>query len=276
MSTATAAAGTATAANPVVFITGANAGLGYEIVKSLCQSQVSYTILLGGRDLAKARAAAEKVLAEGTSSVVTPVQVDIEDDESIQNVYDHIASTYGRVDVLINNAGAQFDPQIGKEMTARQAWNKSWDVNVTGTHILTETFAPLLLKSKDARLIFMASGTASCTESINPGLRYNISTPKGWPKPPGAAIFTAYRASKTGMNMLMLEWARLLKADGVKIWAISPGFLATGLGLGDPTKLKQMGGLDPKIGADFVRDVVQGKRDADVGKIIRKDDVQPW
>ena len=41
---------------------------------------------------------------------------------------------------------------------------------------------------------------------------------------------TSYRSAKTGLNMLMREWYRLLKNDGVKVWAISPGFLATGLG----------------------------------------------
>jgi NAD(P)-dependent dehydrogenase (short-subunit alcohol dehydrogenase family) len=77
------------------------------------------------------------------------------------------------------------------------------------------------------------------------------------------------------MNMMMREWCRILREDGVKVHCISPGFLATGLG-GDQERNKQMGGLDPMIGANFVREVVEGSRDGDVGKVIRRDNIQPW
>lgn len=76
--------------------------------------------------------------------------------------------------------------------------------------------------------------------------------------------------------MAFREWVRILGNDGVKVWAVSPGFLATGLaGIGEE-KLKQMGAIDPAIGGEFVKDVVEGKRDADVGRIIRKDSIQPF
>lgn len=75
--------------------------------------------------------------------------------------------------------------------------------------------------------------------------------------------------------MMMREFVRILKEDGVKIWCVSPGYLATGLGLGSEINRKA-GALDPSIGADFVRDVVEGKRDGDVGKVVRKNDVQTW
>jgi NAD(P)-dependent dehydrogenase (short-subunit alcohol dehydrogenase family) len=101
----------------------------------------------------------------------------------------------------------------------------------------------------------------------------NKSPAKGWPKQMFA--YPAYRSSKTGMNMMMREWNRVLKEDGVKVWCVSPGFLATGLGAGAEVT-KKMGALDPALGGKFVRDVVEGARDADVGKVIRNGDVQPW
>lgn len=75
--------------------------------------------------------------------------------------------------------------------------------------------------------------------------------------------------------MMMREWTRILREDGVKVWCISPGFLATGLG-GDQEMNKKMGAQDPKIGANLVRDVVEGQRDQDIGKVVRRNDVQPW
>lgn len=157
----------------------------------------------------------------------------------------------------------------------REAWNKSWDVNTTGTHIMTYTFVPLLLKSPNPRLLFITSGTSTLAEAEKGLLWIDQPAPKGWPKEPMRIGLGAYRSSKTGMNMMMREWVRILKEDGVKVFAISPGMLVTGLG-GNPELIKKMGGLDPTIGANFVRDVVEGKRDQDAGKVIRRDNVQPW
>ncbi|KIW75845.1 hypothetical protein Z517_10590 [Fonsecaea pedrosoi CBS 271.37] len=272
------------AANTIVLITGANTGLGLETVRSLLQSPgKTYTILLGGRSLEKATTAAKQVKDEfpQSQSVVTPVQIDVEDDRSINALFENLEQHHGRLDVLINNAGGQLEPRMSSgELTMRQMWNKSWDVNVTGTYILTYTLIPLLLKSSDPRLLFITSGTATLTESTNPAVIVNQSPgEKGWPKTnrglTGLGI-PAYRASKTGMNMMMREWVRVLKDDNVKVWCVSPGFLATGLGFGNPERLKQLGALDPSVGAAVVRDVVDGLRDQDVGSVVRKDGVQPW
>ncbi len=184
--------------------------------------------------------------------------------------------------MLINNGGANFDVEIrdGK-MSVREAWNASWDTNVSGTQVLTTNAMPLLLKSSDPRLMFVTSGTSTLTESerTDPPIfsRINASPPGGWPKDMGINPITCYRSSKCGLNMVMREWHRILGNDGVKVWAISPGFLATGLAGIGKEKLKQMGALEPHIGGEFIKDVVQGKRDGDVGKVIRNDgQIQPW
>ena len=158
-------------------------------------------------------------------------------------------------------------------MAMREMWNKSWNVNTTGTYIFTHTFAPLLLKSSDPRLLFITSGTSTLAESENQQISINKSPEKGWPKQ--AYALAAYRSSKTGMNMMMREWYRILKEDGVKVWCVSPGFLATGLG-GNPEMNKRMGAEDPVLGANFVRDVIEGSWDKEVGTVVRRGGVQPW
>lgn len=167
-----------------------------------------------------------------------------------------------------------FDVEVlSGRMSMREAWNKSWNVNTTGTQIMTHTFVPLLLKSSDPRLLFVTSGTSSLAETETEELWLNKSPAKGWPKQ--AIAFPGYRSSKTGMNMMMREWSRVLTEDGVKVWCISPGFLATGLGAGQESN-KKMGAGDPAIGGNFIKDVVEGKRDQETGKIIRIDSIQPW
>ena len=172
--------------------------------------------------------------------------------------------------------GGAFDSELAQgKLSMRATWNKSWDVNVTGTTIFTHTFMPLLLASSDPRLMFIASGTASLADAAI-GLPATSKPPaKGWPKAPHISMMT-YRSAKAGMNMMMLEWTRILKEDGVKIFGISPGFLATNLGGVGPERLKALGAKDPALGGEFVKDVIEGKRDQDVNKTIRSTGIQPW
>ena len=91
----------------IVLITGANTGLGYEAVRALCASDRVYEILLGGRDIGKAKAAVESAKSEfpQSKSALNAVQINIEDDASINALFDHVKKTYGRLDTLVNNAG---------------------------------------------------------------------------------------------------------------------------------------------------------------------------
>lgn len=159
------------------------------------------------------------------------------------------------------------------ELTMREAWNQMFDVNVTGAQILTDKLVPFLLKSKDPRIIFLSSGLAQI-ETLSAGYYPGPPPKAGWPKanylsPDG------YRASKTALNMMMLNWHWCLKEDGVKVWSLSPGWLATNLG-NRREKLKALGAGDPAIGGNLVRSVVEGERDGDVGKVVALDCIQPF
>lgn len=286
----------------VILVTGANTGLGYEVVKALAKSSTPYEIIVGCRTVSSGDTAIEEIKKEcETSSTFSTLQVDLESDSSLEKAIEEITAKHGRLDVLINNGGANFDTSIASgKMSMREAFNKSWDVNVTGTHILTHRAVPLLLKSSNPRLMFVTSGTSTLaeTERFDGPMyeRLNGAPEAGWPKKEGFIPITSYRSSKTGLNMLMREWEKTLRNDGVKIWCISPGLLATGLaGVGADTLRKvssclevshtsvyanytvQMGALEPYIGGEFIRDVVEGKRDGDTGKVIRnKGVIQPW
>lgn len=160
-------------------------------------------------------------------------------------------------------------------MSVHQAWNKTWDVNVTGAHIVTETFLPLLLKSTDPRLIFVTSGASSLTDASTQNSPMARKLPAGLPK---TIPSMAYRSSKAALNFMMLQWHNALVNDGVKVWAVAPGFLATGLG-GDSEALKSRGAGEPRLGGEAIRGVVEGKRDGDVGKVVREygdTDIVPW
>ncbi|KAI0905316.1 NAD(P)-binding protein [Ustulina deusta] len=260
-----------------------NTGLGYEIVKALYKSSESYEIIIGCRTIAKgedAKSAIEREVPQSTSTLSVQ-QADLCSDESLTQAITAITSHYGRLDVLINNGGGGFDAEMARgELSAREALNATWDVTVSGTHVLTQLAVPLLLRSRAPRVLFMTSGTSSLGESERldneTQRRLNGAPGAGWPKEEQVMPLTGYRAAKTGLNMLMREWARMLRNDGVRVWAVSPGFLATGLGGVGVDRLKAMGAQEPSVGGEFVRDMVEGKRDTDVGKVIRRDMTQPW
>lgn len=226
---------------PIVLITGGNTGLGLEVIKALLRSGTAYNLIIGCRSPSKGDEAIGSLQQEFSSqlsssggSALSVVQVDLESDESIYAARDTLTTKFGRLDVLINNGGAGFDRQLQEgEMGRRETWLKTWDVNVAGTMVLTHELVPLLLKSSDSRLLFITSGTSTLTESErldNPAMKAINGAPEaGWPKKEAMNPVTIYRSAKTGLNMAVREWDRILRNDGVKVWAVSPGFLATGL-----------------------------------------------
>ncbi|KAM6485282.1 hypothetical protein HDV62DRAFT_284072 [Trichoderma sp. SZMC 28011] len=263
----------------IVLITGANTGIGYEAVKAFLRSSTPYHIFVGARTVEKGQKAIDTVTQEvpGSSSVLEPVALELASDESIAQAFETINGKVDRIDTLVNNAGAAFDTQnfANDISNSREIFNKAYDVNVTGTHIVTATFVPLLIKSSSPRLIFITSGLSTLTAHSRSF--YPPWAPKpeaGWPKP-GVIANLGYKSSKTALNMVMLNWHWLLINDGVKTFAISPGFLATNLG-GVPEVLKSLGAGDPAIGGEFIRKVTEGERDADAGKVLSKDGTQEW
>jgi NAD(P)-dependent dehydrogenase (short-subunit alcohol dehydrogenase family) len=95
----------------IVLVTGGNNGIGYETVKALLQSDKPYHVLLGSRSKEKGQSAVERLKKEcvGVSSTVETVQVDLNSDKSIEDAFETVKASHGRIDALINNAGKHND-----------------------------------------------------------------------------------------------------------------------------------------------------------------------
>lgn len=170
--------------------------------------------------------------------------------------------------------GAGFDVDfLQGKVSLRECFNRAYDVNVAGANVVTWTFIPLLLKSAEPRLLFVAglSHMTRAAEAYFP----TPPQPAGWPKKLDFDTI-GYRCSKTALSMLMLDWNHKLKEDGVKVFSVSPGLCITDLGGIGEEAMKAMGAVHPSEGAERIIDVAEGKRDADVGKIIDKVGLLPW
>ena len=107
----------------IVLITGANQGLGFEIVKKLAAENENYRILMGARSLEKVQQAASEVTQFAKNTELDIVQLDVTSDESISSAAQTVGDKYGRLDVLVNNAGIAYGTAEAK--TVRQQLHQS-------------------------------------------------------------------------------------------------------------------------------------------------------
>ena len=137
----------------IVFITGANRGLGAAIATEF--AALDYKVVISGRNFA----ACQKKAAEIGSGVVA-VQCDITNKESVAKARDFVAGKYKKIDVLVNNAGIILP--IEKFCDADpEEWENLINTNITGQMRITHAFYSLLKKAAHARIINISSGSAS-------------------------------------------------------------------------------------------------------------------
>ncbi|KAJ6545002.1 hypothetical protein DFH09DRAFT_1172443 [Mycena vulgaris] len=196
----------------IVLITGANKGIGFETAKQLASQYKGYHILMGSRDVERGAKAAETLQQAGLS--VEALAIDVADDRSIEAAAETVKSKFGRLDVLINNAGIALDSFTG-EPSSRAVFEQTFAVNVFGAASTTEAFIPLLEKSAAARLVFVSSDLGSLALRADPEGRYSVIDAQ------------SYRCSKAAMNMLALGYAHRFRAKGWKVNIHNPGYTAT-------------------------------------------------
>jgi len=136
----------------IILITGASDGIGKETAKALAKQ--GHTIIMHGRNPQKTKSAYEKVKEESGNNKIEYITADFLSLAEIKQFADTIIQRYNRLDVLINNAGAQFTSK--REMTA-EGQEKTMMINVFSPHLLTLLLLDLLKKSPSARVVTVAS-----------------------------------------------------------------------------------------------------------------------
>lgn len=196
-------------------ITGANKGIGYETARQLAARGM--TVLVGARDAGLGRAAVEKLKAEGAQAHF--VQLDVTDGESIARAAGWIDTTFGSLDVLVNNAAITggLDGDGKPSSTSLDTLRKVYETNVFGVVAVTNALLPLLRRAEAARIVNVSSEVGALTGTMDP------DSPL-WPM---ASI--PYPSSKTALTMVTAMYAKELWDTGIKVNAANPGYCATDL-----------------------------------------------
>ena len=195
----------------IALITGANKGIGFEVAR--CLGKAGLIVLVGARDPKLGGAATANLKAENLDARF--IELDVVRPPTITAAAATVANEFGRLDVLINNAGIN-DPADGPPSTTDlEAVRRVMDTNFFGALAVTQSMLPLLRKSPAARVVNVSSGLGSLTWNADPNWEFTISL--------------GYNASKAAMNMLTVQLAYELRGTTIKVNASNPGYTATDL-----------------------------------------------
>jgi NAD(P)-dependent dehydrogenase (short-subunit alcohol dehydrogenase family) len=241
---------------PTALVTGANKGLGQEIARRL--GVLGMTVLLGSRDPARGEAAAERLAAGGVP--VTPVRLDVTDEESVAAAMDLVKRRYGRLDVLVNNAGILIRrPTLETGVAEMRA---TFETNVFGVVSVTRAALPLLREAPAPRIVNVASTTASLTLIADQDSMLGR-----------ADDILAYASSKTAVTMLTTQYANAFRRSAehrhIKINVATPGYVATDLNGHKGTRTVEEG-------ARIVVELATLPDDGPSGGFFNDDGAVPW
>jgi len=178
-------------------VTGAGAGLGYEI--SLLLSRAGANIVAADVDLDAAGQTVKEIAAEGGTAHA--VRTDVAAEESVLDLFKTLESDFGGIDILVNNAGIY--PNTPIEDLTTEDWDKVHSINLRGPFMLMrEAVKQMRAHQRGGRIINVSS-----IASMHPALLGN----------------THYASSKAGLNMLTKALALEVAKDGITVNAVCPG-----------------------------------------------------
>jgi NAD(P)-dependent dehydrogenase (short-subunit alcohol dehydrogenase family) len=240
----------------IALVTGANKGLGKEVARQL--GKHGMRVYVGSRNPMRGEAAVAELVADGMDAHLLPL--DVTSDGSVTAAADILAEREGRLDVLVNNAGI---------LVARPAFEidaadmrQTYDTNVFGVVCMINAMLPLLRRSQHARIVNIASTTASLTLASDPTTMFGRED-----------TVVAYASSKAAVTMLTVQYANAFRRSAdhahIKVNTATPGYIATDLN-------NFSGNRTVEEGAAIVVDLATLPDDGPSGGYFNDAGVVPW
>ncbi|MFJ9821234.1 SDR family oxidoreductase [Streptomyces sp. NPDC101151] len=237
----------------IALVTGANKGIGFETARQLGEEGV--VVLVGARDEARGKLAADALVARGIDAV--PLRIDVTDAPSVADAAIRIEQSYGRLDILVNNAGiAGGFTGAPSEATADDI-REVYETNVFGVVSVTHAMLPLLRRSEAGRIVNLSSHVGSLILNSDPG------------SPFARLNMIAYQSSKTALNALTVAYAKELRGTPIKVNTACPGVVATDIN-------HHQGQRTPAEGAVIAVRLALLDDAGPSGACLSEDGVVPW
>jgi NAD(P)-dependent dehydrogenase (short-subunit alcohol dehydrogenase family) len=185
----------------VAVVTGGSKGIGYAIARALASEGCN--LVITGRSASVLENSAAEIASKANSTVI-PITCDVRDPESVDALFKSVGERFGRIDVLVNNAGIS-QPVTPLEQTTLEMWRDQIDTNLTGLFLCTRAALPLM--NRGATIVNNLSAAA---KQIFPN-------------------YYGYTAAKTGALGLTLSLRAELMPRGIRVTALMPGATDTDL-----------------------------------------------
>ncbi|GGQ38890.1 NAD(P)-dependent dehydrogenase (short-subunit alcohol dehydrogenase family) [Actinomadura coerulea] len=246
----------------VAMVTGANKGIGRAVAEELAARGM--TVLIGARDGRRGEEAASALRAAGGD--VHALVLDVTDTATVQDAAKWVEERYGRLDVLVNNAGITGSGRVVPQDAVDQVPSSVdlemvrtvFATNVLGVIAVTNAMLPLLRRSPAARVVNVSSHAASLALTSDPDGPFAALLPSA-----------AYTPSKAALNALTVQYANELRKDGVLVNAVAPGFVGT-------DSNAHTGHLTPAQGAAVVVRMATLGADGPTAGFFGEDGPLPW
>ncbi len=197
----------------VAIVTGGNGGIGLGMATGLLNAGAS--VVIAGRNKEKSSKAAATLGPRARA-----IEVDVADEKSIHSLVDQTISAFGRIDILINNAGIAIRKQ--PEATTLDEWRQVMDTNLTSAFLCSQSVYPHMLKAGGGKI-------------INIGSILSIF---------GAPFAVPYSATKGGLVQMARSFATAWAKDNIQVNTILPGWINTEL---TETARVQVEGLNERV-----------------------------
>jgi len=233
----------------IAVVTGAGRGLGRAI--SIALGQQASTVVLAGRDEGKLAETSKEIIATGGKAVIYTVDMEIE--ESILSLVREVESRFGKLDILINNAGITHSADF--EDTTTQAWDKCMRINARGPFILCREAMRLLKKAEQGYIINISS----------------VVGIKGYVKQ------AAYSASKHAIRGMSIALSNELAGTNVRVHVLCPGGIDTAMASKVRPDINKDELIGPEEISELVVYLVTHKGNAVIDEFhIRRASAGPW
>jgi NAD(P)-dependent dehydrogenase (short-subunit alcohol dehydrogenase family) len=230
----------------IALVTGANKGIGLEIVRQLAKA--GFRVFLTARDRQRGEEASKTLQQDGMS--VEFLQLDVADETSIDKLAKELPSQIDHLDVLVNNAGIYLDASNASVLEVEPTLIlQTLQTNTLGPLRLTQKLVPLLAQSNAGKVINVSSGGGQLTDMSD------------WAP--------AYSLSKTALNAVTGMMAAALRDKHIAVNSICPGWVRTDMGGSGASRSVQQG-------ADTVTWLATEAPSDLTGKFLRDRKVIPW